>query len=121
MNSSLMKFFSKVLICSMLWLTISQANAAMVGTEQVVAQAQSQFNRDALLNLVSRADVAQQLQTMGISPENATARVNALTNEEVQQVAGKLESLPAGASSGWAWAAGLLIVAILIWLVYYKK
>ena len=120
MNSSLMKFFSKVLICSMLCLPMSQASAAMVGTEQVVAQAQSQFNRDKLLNLISRADVAQHMQSMGVSHENASARVNALTDEEVQQVSGKLESLPVGAASGWAWAAAVVIVAVLIWVVYYK-
>lgn len=121
MNTSLMKFIGKVLILSMLWLPMYQASAAMVGTEQVVAQEQSQANRDKLLSMISRADVAQHMQTMGLSPENATARVNALTDQEVQQLSGKLDTLPAGASSGWAWAAAVVIVAVLIWAVYYKK
>lgn len=121
MNHSLMKFISKVLVFSMLCLPMYQASATMVGTEQVVSQAQSQANRDKLLNLISRADVSRHMQTMGLSPENATARVNALTDEEVQQLSGKLDSLPAGASSGWAWAAAAVIVAVLIWAIWYNK
>lgn len=121
MNASLLKFVSKLLVFSMLCLPMYQASAAMVGTEQVLTTTQSQINRDALRSLVSRADVSQQLQALGITPDKATERVNALTDEEVQKVAGKLESLPAGASSGWAWAAGALIVAVLIWFVYFNK
>ena len=119
MNASLIKFVSKLLMFSMLFLPISQAGAAMIGTDQVIAPTHAQLNRDALLNVVSRADVSQQLQAMGISPENAVARVNALTDEEVQKVAGKLENLPAGASSGWAWGAAIIIAA-LIWWFYVK-
>lgn len=120
MNTSLLKFVSKLLILSMFFLPITQASAAMVGTEQVVAASQAETNRDKLRTLVSRADVSKQLQAMGITPEKATERVNAMTDEEVQKVAGKLDSLPAGAN-GWAWAAGLLIIAVIVWLFYTYK
>ena len=120
MNTSLLKFVSRLLVFSMLCLPMFQASAAMVGTEQVVATTQAQIDRDKLLNLVSRADVSQQLQALGVSPEKATERVNALTDEEVQKVAGKLDSLPAGAN-GWAWAAGLIIIALGIWVFYTYK
>jgi hypothetical protein len=118
MNASLIKFVSNLLMFSMMFLSISQASAAMIGTDQVIAPTHVQINRDALINMVNRADVSQQLQAMGISPENAVARVNALTNEEVQRIAGKLENLPAGAS-GWAWGAAI-IVAALVWWFYLK-
>ncbi len=120
MNTSLLRFVSKLLVFSMLCLPISQANAVMVGTEQVISATQVQIDRDKLRNLVSRADVSQQLQTLGVSPEKAVDRVNALTDEEVQKVAGKLDSLPAGAN-GWAWAAGLAVIAVIIWLFYTYK
>jgi uncharacterized protein DUF6627 len=121
MSSSLMKFISKILVVSMLWLPMYQASATMVGTEQVVTQAQSQYNRDQLLNTISRADVSQHMQSLGLSPENAKARVNAMTDAEVQQLSAKLDSMPAGAASGWAWAAAVVIVAALIWFVFYDK
>ena len=37
-----------------------------------------------------------QLQTQGIDASTAKARVDALTDEEVQKVAGRLDTIPAG-------------------------
>ena len=98
----LMKFFSKlisqILIASMVLLPFT-ANAGMIATDQVVASAAAQANRDKVLGFVARADVQKQMETLGLTPANAADRVNAMTDEEVQRVAGKIDSLPAGAMS----------------------
>jgi hypothetical protein len=117
-----MKFFSKlisqILIASMVLLPFT-ANAGMIATDQVVASAAAQANRDKVLGFVARADVQKQMETLGLTPANAADRVNAMTDEEVQRVAGKIDSLPAGAmsSAGW-WGVGIVIIGLIVWYVY---
>jgi len=118
-----MKFLSRLLcrllIASMVMLPFS-TQAGMIGTDQVVANATAQANRDKVRDFVARADVAKQLEALGISATNAQERVNAMTQDEVNRVAGKIDSMPAGAdSSGWWWAAGVIVVALIIW--YFWK
>ena len=115
----LSKLISQLLIVSMILLPFS-ANAAMIGTEQVVASATEQANRDKVRDFVSRTDVQKQLEALGLSTENATERVNAMTQEEINRVAGKINTLPAGADSsdGW-WIAAIVVVAVVIW--YFWK
>jgi hypothetical protein len=48
--------------------------------------------------------VQNQLSALGLSAAGASERVNALTDDEVQQLAGKIDSLPAGADGGRAQA-----------------
>ena len=119
-----MKFFSR-LVCRLLIASIAllpfSTQAGMIGTDQVVASATAQANRDKVRDFVARADVAKQMQALGISAANAQERVNAMTQEEINKVAGKIDSMPAGAdnSSGWWWAAGVIVVALIIW--YFWK
>ena len=117
-----MKFFSKlisqILIASMVILPFT-ANAGMIATDQVVASAAAQANRDKVMDFVARADVKKQMETLGLTPTNAADRVNAMTDEEVQRVAGKIDSLPAGAmSSGGWWAVGIVVIGLIVWYVY---
>jgi short subunit dehydrogenase-like uncharacterized protein len=104
----------------MVWVPFS-VQSAMIGTDQVVASAQDQLNRDKVLNFMSRGDVVKQFETLGLSASTAKERVNAMTQDEVNRVAGKIDSLPAGADSTAAWIAGIIIVGLIIWLVWYKK
>jgi hypothetical protein len=114
------KLIARILIASMLLLSFHPANAGMIGTQQLINATQAQGARAKVLNFVSRADVQQQLQTLGTSPEQAKARVATMTDEEVNTVAGKLDTLPAGGDSGWAIAAILIIVAAGILYYVYK-
>ena len=118
-----MKVFSR-LVCRLLIASIAllpfSAQAGMIGTDQVVASATAQANRDKVRDFVARADVTKQLQALGLSATNAQERVNAMTQEEVNKVAGKIDALPAGADNdGWWWAAGVIVVALIIW--YFWK
>ena len=93
--------------------------AGMVGTDQVVAAAQSQGARDKLRDLLSRSEVRSQLQNFGISPTAAQARVSAMTDTEVASVVGQIDSLPAGGTNGWAIFAVLVIIG-LVWYYWVK-
>jgi hypothetical protein len=116
----LYKLVARILILSMVWMPFS-LQAGMVGTDLVAASAQDQLNRDKVATFVARGDVVRQFEALGLSAATAQERVNALTQDEVNRVAGKIDELPAGASSGWAWAAGIIIVGLIIWMVWYKK
>lgn len=93
--------------------------AGMVGTNEVVAAVQAQGARDKLSGFVGRSEVSNQLQSLGISPAAAQARVSAMTDTEVASVVGQIDSLPAGGSSGWAIFAVLVIIG-LVWYYWVK-
>lgn len=103
----------RLLIVLMAWTPYQIAQAGMIGTDQVVAQA-SQADRGTVLNFVSRGDVTSQLQAMGLDPATAKDRVAAMTDEEVRYIAGKIESMPVGADSG-----GILLLIIIIALIWW--
>jgi hypothetical protein len=113
----LVKMISRLLVVSLLLLPFQSIQAGMVSTDQVSAAASAQAQRAMVMNVISRADVASQLQSMGIDGKNAQARVDAMTDSEVASLANQLNSLPAGASSGnsgW-WIAAAVIIIILVW------
>jgi len=113
------KVVSQILIVCMVWTPFS-IQAGMISTDQVVAGAQDQANRDKVINFVTRGDVVKQLETLGLSASTAKERVSAMTQDEVNRIAGKIDSLPAGADSG-GWIAAVLIIGLIIWLVWYKR
>ena len=112
MHPSFTRFVSRVLIAWMIWLPF-QAQAGMIGTDQAVAAAQARTSRATLAGFVGRADVASQLQALGLSPQAANERIAALTYAEVAALAGRIDGLPAGAGGQ---AIGILVVlAFLLW------
>jgi len=113
------KLMSGLLIASLAFLPFP-IQAGMIGTDQVAAHTAAQANRARLLAFVNRADVQQQMEAFGLAPAVAKDRVSALTDEEVARIAGKLDSIPAGASStASAWvAAGVIVVAIALYLLW---
>jgi uncharacterized protein DUF6627 len=113
------KLVTRILIVCMVWTPFS-LQAGMIGTDQVVASAQDQVNRDKVLSFVARADVAKQFEAFGLSASTAKERVDAMTPEEVSRLAGKIDSMPAGADSG-AWIAALIIIGLIVYFVWYKK
>jgi hypothetical protein len=97
---------------------IVPANAGVIATEDAAAGAQAQGERERIKALVARPEVAKQLQALGVPPENAQSRVDAMTDSEVRTLAGRLDALPAaGAFSDWQWVMiliGVIIIALLI-------
>ena len=105
----------RLLIVSMVVLPFQPLQAGMLGTDQAISAASVQAERAALQTLLGRSDIAGQLQAMGLDRKVARDRVAAMTDEEVHSLAGKIDSLPAGArGSGWGWAV-VIVVAILVW------
>ncbi len=115
----LSKLISQMLILSMVLMPFS-TQAGMIATDNVAVNATAEASRDKVLEFVSRTDVQKQFEALGLTATNAAERVNAMTQDEINRIAGKIDSLPAGASSssGW-WIAGVIVVAAIIW--YYWR
>ena len=76
-------------------LPLAPAQAAMVATYDVAAN-QIEAPRQRLQRYLQRSDVRAGLEKSGVSAAAARARVDALTDDEVAMVAGKIDTLPAG-------------------------
>ena len=109
----------RLLIALMAWTPFQMAHAGMIGTEQFVSPAGS-ADRTTVLNVLSRTDVASQLQSLGINPTQARDRVQAMSDQEIATLASRLDSLPAGASDGGA-VLLIVIIAAAVWWYMYKR
>lgn len=96
-NFGFMRWTSRMMIVLMTCMAMPlTANAAMVGTDVVVDHALAEQGRARIMALVNREEVRAQLEARGVTTEQARARVDALTDDEALQIAGKLDQLPAG-------------------------
>jgi len=98
-------------------LRVPAAQAELIATDRVQATDQVRLSARARLgSLLDRADVRAELQSHGVSPEDAKARVAALSDDEVERVAAKFDSLPAAGDGveGVLWLAFLVFVILLI-------
>jgi hypothetical protein len=119
MTSTIKKMTCRALVVSLLALSFQTANAGLIGADQAAAQA-AQSDRAAVMSVLGRAETVAQLQASGVDPQAARDRVNAMTDQEVHALAQDMQTAPAGAMSGWGWAAVVLVVA-LVWYFAYRK
>src|SRR5436190_12329626 len=100
MKNAWTRTICRLLIALMVWMPFQMASAGMIGTDQAVTSP-TQMDRTTVLNFLTRADVSGQLQSLGIDASSAKDRVAAMSDTEVQQLAGRINSLPAGADVSW--------------------
>ncbi len=95
MNTRFMRMTSRLLIASMLALVlpVQSAYAGIVTTDKVSTSAQADSSRERIRSYLNRDDVRAELKKQGIDAAAADARVSALTDDEVQQLSGKLDKL----------------------------
>jgi len=78
--------------------------------------AQDATERQRVKELVARPELAQQLKQMGIAPEEIQGRIDAMTDEEVRSLAGRINAVPAGGDlTTQEWL--LIIVVILLVII----
>ena len=77
--------------------------AALVSTEAAI-------ERERISAALARADVQQQLRAYGVNPHDVQARVAALSDAEVAELAARIDSLPAG-------GIGIVGAIVLVFLV----
>jgi hypothetical protein len=113
------KTICRMLIALMIWMPYQIATAGMIGTDQVVTSS-PQADRTTVLNFLNRSDVSSQLQTLGLDPTTAKDRVSAMSDQEVQSLAGQIAAMPAGASSTGATILILILIAAAVWWFWQR-
>jgi len=110
MRQSVMRGIGGVVVMTLTLLSLqTSAYAGMVGTGEVIDQQQAVVDRGQLLTALDREDVRRQLVAMGVDPQAAQERVAALSDQEIQSLNGRVQSLPAGGD--------VLGIAVFIFLV----
>ncbi len=84
------------------------ASAAIVTTDQVSASAE----RDRVRDFMLREDVRAQMQSFGVDANSVRERVDAMTDEEIGRLAGRIDQAPAGAG-----VIGVLFTVFIILLI----
>ena len=93
---------------------IGLAQAKMVTTDQVLEHADQGSDQKRVESFILREDVQRQLVLLGINPEEAASRVASLSNGEIQQIAGRLDELPAGEGAVGAVVGAILIIFLVL-------
>ena len=91
------------------------ARARMINTDEIFKQSQYDLSRKSINIFLDRSEVQNYLVAWGVSPEEAKARIDSLTDEEIENIASRLNRLPAGGGGlGTIVGAALLIFIILL-------
>ena len=90
-------------------LAVPQAHAGMIGVDDL--------EKTRVKAMLARPEVAAEVQKMGIAPQEAVARVDAMTPEELRQLAGRLDSLPAGGQSSTDTILIIILIVLIIALI----
>lgn len=89
------------------------ALAGTVGTEAMLAESAPQSEARATVDAeLAREEVRSQMAAMGVDPEAVDARLAALSDDEMAELADNIESAPAGGSV--IAVVGVVFVVLLI-------
>ena len=91
----------------------STTSAAVIGTGDFLAAEARAGHLAEVTAAISRADVQAELVALGVDPAQAVARVAALSDAELAEVAAGVRTLPAGGDSFFA-VIGIVFVVLLI-------
>lgn len=106
-----------LLVASSLLMTPMLASAEIVSTDQLVAKSSTDAERAKIQAFLDRANATGQLQALGVKGIDAQTRISALSDEEVHELAARIDSLPAGAGFAGFTDQQIIIVVLLLILV----
>jgi hypothetical protein len=89
-------------------------SAAVISTEQVLSMEDRQARIAGIQASLARAEVQSAMIELGVDPAQAQARVHALTDEELLQLEGQLETLPAGGDGVLVLIGAVFLVLLIL-------
>lgn len=109
--------FRKIIVLSLsatlIWAGFSlPAAAAVVSTQQLMAIEARDAQISELQARLARDDVRQALVELGVDPQQAHARVASLSQQELAQLEGQLDTLPAGGALALIGAVFLVLMIL---------
>jgi hypothetical protein len=90
----------------------SAARAGVIGTEQYMSSLDREATLARINTVLAREEVRTRLEHYGVDPAAADARIAALTDAELEQLATELDNLPAGGS-----LLGVVGIAFIVLLI----
>ncbi len=100
---------------SFLSLVVAPAQAAMVGTADILKAQSNDLARQKVKLFMERQEVVQQFDAWGVNPDEAQARVDTMTDEEIAMLSSKIDRLPAGGDAlGFILAVAVIVFVVLI-------
>lgn len=91
---------------------IPAAQAGLVATESALALEQRQVRLERLNAALLREDIRGEMLRLGVAPSQVQERLSGLTDQELQQIEGELDALPAGGNV--VAVIGVLFIVLLI-------
>jgi len=112
-----MSIYKRILASTLIFSTLAMglpatAQAGIVSTQDVLSTSSATMNRAQVNTFLARADVRKGLLDQGIDIEAAQSRVNALSDAEVAELAGRVDQAPAGGD-----VLGLMFTVFIVLLV----
>lgn len=112
-----MKFRSQFIVYASIFIfnltaIASPAQAALIGADAIIAAQSRNVAEHKIQAALARADVATALQKLGVSPQQVQDRVAALSDDEVNTLAQRMDHLPAGGD--FFATVGVIFVILLI-------
>jgi hypothetical protein len=108
MRSHLKNSIAYLLTLSFLFMQMAPAYAGMIDTQTLVDEAGAKVDRERLVNALERDQVRSLLARHGVTEVQMRARIDALTEEEISQLAAHFEDKPGGG------VIEVLIIAALV-------
>lgn len=113
MTRSRLTRFACAVLCGIPLLGVQTvATADVIGAEQYLSAVDRRATLERVDAVLARGDVRDQLERLGVDPDDASRRVAALNDRELTQLAAELEELPAGGSV--LGTIGVVFVVLLI-------
>ncbi len=103
------------LIASISWAgPITAAQAAMISSSTQASAEQGFYSRNQIQQMLTSQSIQDQLVSMGVDPEQASQRIAALSDSEMQTLNEKMSELPKGGILGLLGAVFVVLLALEI-------
>jgi len=108
MQPPLAWFLSAMLVL----MPMMSAQAAMIGTDQIINQTDSSLTQEKLQQFLDREAAQKQLHAWGVSPDWIEDRVNKLTDMELARINQGIDNLNAGGD-----VLGVLLIIFIVFVI----
>jgi hypothetical protein len=119
-----MKFSSRMIAIAMsvlmtnipyfAWADALENHQGMITTSQVVEQMNRRETEQKVQEFLSRSEVRSEFVKRGVSPDEVSARIASLTDQELNQLSHQMDQARFGGD-----VIGILVVVVLVLLVIY--
>lgn len=88
--------------------------AGIIGTQSMIEMEQADADRARVESFIGQDNVRDQMISMGVDPAEISARLAALTGEELRMLNQHIDGLPAGGGSTVLVVIGIVFLVLLI-------